>query len=77
MTLVSTLGRAVAVAVVVAGIALIALAVQGLTRVDTRLELAAARQAVPAYAADHERAAAKVADCPFREREHRRDRERV
>ena len=57
MTLVSALGRAVAVAAVVAGIALFTLAVQGMTRVDTRLELAAAEQVAP-----------KFADCPFRER---------
>ena len=75
MTLLSTLGRAVAVVTVVAGIALFTLAVHGLTRVDTRLELAAAKQAVPAYAADHDRAPAKAADCPFRDRD--RDRERV
>ena len=64
MTLVSVLGRAVAVAVVVAGIALFTLAVQGVTSVDTRLELAATEQAVPEYA-----------DCPFRH--HGRDRDRV
>ena len=58
MTLVSVMGRAVAVAVVVAGIALLTLAVQGVTRVDTRLELAAVEQAAP-----------KVADCPFRARD--------
>jgi hypothetical protein len=61
MTLVSVLGRAVAVAVVVAGIALFTLAVQGVTTVDTRLQVAAAEQAVP-----------KFADCPFRERSHER-----
>ena len=64
MTLVSVLGRAVAVAIVVAGIALFTLAVQGVTSVDTRLEVAAAQQAVPTFA-----------DCPFRE--HARDREDV
>ena len=57
MTLVSVLGRAAAVAVVVAGIALFTLAVQGVTRVDTRLEVAATQQVAP-----------KFADCPFRER---------
>ena len=61
MTLVSVLGRAVAVAVVVAGIALFTLAVQGVTSVDTRLEIAAAEQTLP-----------KFADCPFRERERAR-----
>jgi hypothetical protein len=40
----------------VAGIALFTLAVQGVTHVDTKLELAAAQQTAPA----------KV-DCPFRE----------
>ena len=67
MTLPS-LRRALALATVVAGIALVTLAVQGVTRVDTRLELAAARQAVP-----------KVVDCPFRDRHHapRADREPV
>ena len=64
MTLVSALRRAVAVAVVVAGIALFTLAVQGVTRVDTRLELAAAEQVAPTFA-----------DCPFRDRA--RERERV
>jgi hypothetical protein len=59
MTHLSTLGRALAVVTVVAGIALFTLAVQGVTRVDTRLELAVAKQAAP-----------KVADCPFRERHH-------
>jgi hypothetical protein len=56
MTLVSVLGRAVAVAAVVAGIVLFTLSVQGMTRVDTRLELAAAEQVAPKYA-----------DCPFRD----------
>ena len=64
MTLVSVLGRAVAVAAVVAGIALFTLAVQGMTRVDTRLELAASEQVAP-----------KFADCPFRD--HGREREDV
>ena len=59
MPLLSTLRRALAVAVVVAGIALLTFAVQGVTRVDTRLELAAAHQVAP-----------KVADCPFRGRDH-------
>ena len=57
MTLVSVMGRAMAVAVVVAGIALLTLAVNGVTHVDTRLELAAAKRAAPTFA-----------DCPFRER---------
>jgi hypothetical protein len=52
----------VAVAIAVAGIALFTLAVQGVTSVDTRLELAAAEPAVP-----------KFADCPFRERSHERE----
>jgi len=64
MTLPSVLGRAMAVAIVVAGIALFALALDGVRGVDTRLELAAAEQAAPA-----------LVDCPFRE--HRRDREPV
>ena len=64
MTLVSALGRAVVVAVVVAGIALLMLSVQGVTSVDTRLELAATEQAAPQFA-----------DCPFRD--HARERERV
>jgi hypothetical protein len=64
MTLPSVLGRAVAAAIVVAGIALFALALDGVRSVDTRLELAAVQQAAPAFA-----------DCPFRE--HRRDREPV
>ena len=62
-----TLGRTLALATVIAGAVLFTLAVQGVTRVDTRLEVAAARQAVPA----------QVAGCPFRDRDHRRDRERV
>ena len=59
MSLLSSLRRTLAVATVVAGVALLALAVQGVARVDTRLEFAAAKQAAP-----------KVADCPFRERRH-------
>ena len=69
MTFLSTLRRAVALATVVAGLALFSLAVQGVTRVDTRLELAAVEQAAP-----------KFADCPFRDRDHgpgRGDREPV
>lgn len=62
MTLLSSLRRAPAVATVVAGLALLAVAVQGVTRVDTRLELAAVQQV--------EQAAPKFADCPFRDREH-------
>ena len=63
-----SLRRALALATVLAGLALLMLAVQGVTRVDTRLELAAAKQAAP-----------KVVDCPFRERHHapRTDREPV
>jgi hypothetical protein len=65
MTLPSVLGRAVAVAIVVAGIALFTFALDGVRGVDTRLELAAAQQ----------QAAPALVDCPFRE--HRRDREPV
>ncbi len=50
------LGRALALATVIAGLVLFTLAVQGVTRVDTRLELAAAEQAAPRFA-----------DCPFRQ----------
>ena len=57
MSLLSSLRRTLAVATVVAGVALLTLAVQGVTRVDSRLELAAAKQAAP-----------EVVDCPFRER---------
>jgi hypothetical protein len=67
MTSLLTLGRTLALAIVIAGVVLFTLAVQGVTSVDTRLELAADRQATPA----------KVADCPFREHEQRSDRERV
>ena len=67
MTSLLTLGRTLALAIVIAGAVLFTLAVQGVTSVDTRLEVAAARQAVPA----------KVADCPFRDHERRGDRERV
>jgi hypothetical protein len=59
MTLLSRLRRALATVTVVAGIALFTLALQGVTSVDTRLELAAARQAVPQVADD----------CPFRDRD--------
>ena len=61
MTLLSTLGRALAVATVAAGIALFTLGMQGVTRVDTRLEIAAVEQAAPAFA-----------DCPYRERDRQR-----
>jgi hypothetical protein len=67
MTSLLTLGRTVTLAIVIAGVVLFTVAVQGVTSVDTRLELAAARQAVPA----------KVADCPFRDHGPRSDRERV
>ena len=71
MSLLTRLRRVVAVATVTVGIALFTLAVQGVTRVDTKLELAAAGQMAP-----------KVVDCPFREggRDHgprHRDREPV
>jgi hypothetical protein len=66
MRLSSRLRRAVAVATVAVGIALFTLAVQGVTRVDTRLELAAVEQVAP-----------QVADCPFRDRAPKHDRERV
>jgi hypothetical protein len=68
MTLLSRLRRAMATVTVVAGIAVFTLALQGMTSVDTRLELAAAEQTAP-----------KVADCPApsrdRHREPRHDRE--
>ena len=60
MSLFSSLRRTLVVATVVAGVALLSLAVQGVTRVDARLELAAAKQAAP-----------KVVDCPSRERHHK------
>ena len=68
MRLLSRLRRAAAVATVAVGIALFTLAVQGVTRVDTRLELAAVEQTAP-----------KVVDvdCPFRDRAPKHDRERV
>jgi hypothetical protein len=59
MPVLNSLGRMLAIVTVVAGIALLTLAVSGMSRVDTGLELAAARQAAP-----------KVVDCPFRERHH-------
>jgi hypothetical protein len=62
MTLLSRLRRTVATVIVVAGIALFTLALQGMTSVDTRLELAAAKQAAP-----------QVADCPARERDRHRE----
>jgi len=68
MTLLFGLRRALATVTVVAGIALFTLALQGVTSVDTRLELAAAKQAAPQVADD----------CPFRDRDRhypRRDRE--
>ena len=64
----STLGRSLAVATVVAGILLFTLAVQGVTRVDTKLELAATEQ----------QAAPKYVDCPFQPRKQQhRERQRV
>jgi hypothetical protein len=69
MTLLSRLRRTMATVTVVAGIALFTLALQGVTSVDTRLELAAAERTAPQVADD----------CPFRDRdrrhEPRRDRE--
>jgi len=69
MTLLFRLRRAIATVTVVVGIALFTLALQGVTSVDTRLELAAAKQAAPQVADD----------CPFRDRDRhhqpRRDRE--
>jgi hypothetical protein len=69
MTLLSRLRRTIATVTVVVGIALFTLALEGVTSVDTRLELAAAEQAAPQVADD----------CPFRDRdrhrEPRRDRE--
>jgi len=63
-----TLGRSLAVATVVAGILLFTVAVQGVTRVDTRLELAAMEQkATPTFA-----------DCPFQPRKQQhRERQRI
>jgi hypothetical protein len=64
----STLGRSLAVATVVAGILLFTLAVQGVTRVDTKLELAAMEQ----------RAKPTLVDCPFQPRKQQhRERQRV
>jgi len=66
----STLGRSLAVATVVAGILLFTLAVQGVTRVDTKLELAATSM-------EH-KTATKYVDCPFQPRKQQhRERQRV
>jgi len=66
----STLGRSLAVATVVAGILLFTLAVQGVTRVDTKLELAATSM--------EQKAATKYVDCPFQPRKQQhRERQRV
>jgi hypothetical protein len=51
-------GRRLALAAVIAGVVLFTLAVQGVTRVDARLEAAAAKHAAPA----------KLADCAPRDR---------
>ena len=70
MSRVSTLGRSLAVATVVAGILLFTLAVQGVTRVDTKLELAATSM--------EQKAATKYVDCPFQPRKQQhRERQRV
>ena len=53
-------GRRLALAAVIAGVVLFTLAVQGVTRVDARLEVAAAKHA----------ASAKLADCAPRDRGH-------
>ena len=58
MTRLSMLGRTLVIAAVVAGVLMFTLAVQGVTRVDTKLELAAMEQ----------KAAPRYVDCPFRER---------
>ena len=68
MSRLSLLGRSLAVATVVAGVLLFTLAVQGVTRVDTRLEVAAMEQ----------KATPKYADCPFQPRKQQhREREEV
>ena len=68
MTRLSMLGRTLAVATVVAGILMFTLAVQGVTRVDTKLELAAMEQ----------KAAPRYVDCPFQPRKQQhRERQRV
>jgi hypothetical protein len=70
MTRLSTLGRTLAIATVVAGVLMFALAVQGVTRVDTKLELAAAGM--------EQKAATKYVDCPFQPRKQQhRERQRI
>ena len=65
----SMLGRTLAVATVVAGILMFTLAVQGVTRVDTKLELAAMEQRATMP---------KLVDCPFQPRKQQhRERQRV
>ena len=65
-----TLGRSLAVATVVAGILLFTVAVQGVTRVDTKLELAAMEQKAPLTS--------KYVDCPFQPRKQQhRERQRI
>ena len=69
MTRLSMLGRTLAVATVVAGILMFTVAVQGVTRVDTKLELAAVKQ---------QQATTKLVDCPFQPRKQQhRERQRV
>ena len=62
MRLLVRLRHAMATVTVVAGIALFGLALQGMTSVDTRLELAATGQTAP-----------NVADCPAPERDRHRE----
>jgi len=70
MTRLSMLGRTLAVATVVAGILMFTLAVQGVTRVDTKLELAAMEQKVAPKST--------LVDCPFNpRRQQHREREDV
>jgi len=68
MTRLSMLGRTLVIAAVVAGVLMFTLAVQGVTRVDTKLELAAMEQ----------RAKPTLVDCPFQPRKQQhRERQRV
>ena len=70
MTRLSMLGRTLAIATVVAGILMITLAVQGVTRVDTKLELAAMEQTATPKST--------LVDCPFQPRKQQhRERQRV
>jgi len=70
MTRLSMLGRTLVIAAVVAGVLMFTLAVQGVTRVDTKLELAAAGM--------EQKAATKYVDCPFQPRKQQhRERQRV